>query len=332
MALNKQVWLNQIKEGFYPDGSFLKYTLDESESVNANRIHIASAGIDPNVIINNITYPIAVVGRVDDDCEIPLDTFSTENTIVRRPEAIEYSYNKVESVVRQHRKTLLKACETKAAHAIAPMQNTTNTPVILTTGETVHGRARLTFDDILRLKERFDAIDAPNEGRILVLHPSHVSDLIREDVTLFKDLTNIVDGEPKQFAGFKVLSFSRMPTYQKLLGEYKKVGYGEEPTEFFCSFAYVKDEVLKADGEIHMYITEDDPKERATIVGFDKRFICMPIRNIAVGAIVSNYVGIVEGSDDDPNVTNDNYTNWNAQGASNGGTSESASDNTSESE
>jgi hypothetical protein len=44
---------------------------------------------------------------------------------------------------------------------------------------------------------------------------------------------------------------------------------------------------MKADGEIYMYIRENDPEQRGTIVGFDKRFIAVPIRNKGIGAIVS---------------------------------------------
>ena len=44
---------------------------------------------------------------------------------------------------------------------------------------------------------------------------------------------------------------------------------------------------MKADGDIHMYATENDPKERVTIVGFDKRFVALPIRGKGIGAIVS---------------------------------------------
>ena len=36
-----------------------------------------------------------------------------------------------------------------------------------------------------------------------------------------------------------------------------------------------------------MYSRENDPEERATIVGFDKRFIALPIRGKGIGAIVS---------------------------------------------
>ena len=36
-----------------------------------------------------------------------------------------------------------------------------------------------------------------------------------------------------------------------------------------------------------MYVDKDDPKERATIIGFEKRFIALPIRKKAIGAIVA---------------------------------------------
>lgn len=288
MALNTEVWVAQIKENFYPDSSFLTHVMDFSGDVDNNKIHIASAGIDPNVLINNKTYPIAVVGRDDEDNEIPLDKFETENTIVRRPDAIEYSYDKLESVIRQHRATLQKSVAIKAAHAIAPNTDTDFTPIVTTTGDVKDGRKRLTFADILALKERFDSVEIPLERRYLVLHPKHVSDLLLEDLKLFKDITNIVDGEPIRFAGFGCMAFPHMPTYGT--GEndaLEKVAFGEDPTENFASFAFYGDEVMRADGEIFMYSRENDPEQRATIVGFDKRFICMPIRNKGIGAIVS---------------------------------------------
>lgn len=77
MALNKEVWIDQIKEGFYPDDSFLNKVSDHSEFVDNHKLHIASAGIDPQVLINNTTYPITVVGRGDEDNIIILDKFET---------------------------------------------------------------------------------------------------------------------------------------------------------------------------------------------------------------------------------------------------------------
>lgn len=290
MALNKEIWISQILSGFYPDDSFLQKVVNYSEFVDNNRLHIASSGLDPKVLINNTTYPIKVVGRDDEDNEIPLDKFETENTLVRRPDAIEYSYNKLESVIGQHRATLRKSVAMKAAHAYAPTSDSTDTPVILTTGTATNGRRRLTFADVLTLKERFDEAEIPLSDRYLVLHPKHVSDLLLEDLKLFKDLTKIEDGEPLKFAGFGCYQFAQMPTYKTVKDVLTKVPFNEAATAQFASVAFYAKEVMKADGDIHMYSSVDDPQERATIVGFDKRFVALPIRGKGIGAIVSDIV------------------------------------------
>ncbi|MGP1436883.1 MAG: hypothetical protein ACTTKN_09700 [Phocaeicola sp.] len=239
------------------------------------------------MLVNNSTYPIKIVGRDDEDNAIVLDKFETENTLVRRPDAIEYSYDKLDSVLKQHRSTLQTATARKAAHAFAPSKDTTDTPLVLTTGATARGRKRITFEDLLALKERFDDALIPLEDRYIILHPRHVTDLLLEDVKLFKELTDIKDGEPMKFAGFGCYQFPFMPTYKANAGSWEKVAYNDEQTEQFASVAFYAHEVMKADGEIYMYARYDDPEERGTIVGFDKRFIALPIRGKGVGAIIS---------------------------------------------
>ncbi len=106
------------------------------------------------------------------------------------------------------------------------------------------------------------------------------------DVQGFKDITDVVNGKPKRFAGFGILQFSRMPMYN--LDTMQKLPWGATGENIgFCSFVFQAGEVMKADGDVFMYVTENDAKERATIVGFDKRFIAVPIRNKGIGAIVS---------------------------------------------
>jgi len=287
MALNKQVWINQIKEGFYPERSFLNKVEDFTDLVDNDMLHFPSAGIDPKVLVNNSTYPIKIVGREDEDNAIVLDKFETENTLVRRPDAIEYSYDKLDSVIRQHRSTLQTTTARKAAHAFAPSKDTNETPLVLTTGAAARGRKRITFEDLLALKERFDDALIPLEDRYIILHPRHVTDLLLEDVKLFKELTDIKDGEPTKFAGFGCYQFPFMPTYKASGENWEKVAYNDEQTQQFASVAFYAHEVMKADGEIYMYARYDDPEERGTVVGFDKRFIALPIRGKGVGAIIS---------------------------------------------
>ena len=289
-TLNKQVWVDQILEGFYPNSSFLKYAKDLSSLVDNDVINIAEAGVDPKVIINNITYPIPVGLRVDKPISFELDKFETENTVVIRPEVIEYSYDQLDSVIRGHRASLRTKTAAKAAHAYAPAKDGLYTPVIKTTGNTFGNRKRLQFSDIIELKSRFDITDTPLENRYLVLSPQHVTDLLLEDVKLFKDLTNVKDGEPFNFAGFSLLQTSLTPKYRLNGSTCEKIGFDDKQvvSNNFSSFAFQADEVMKADGEMYMYTRVDDPEMRGTIIGFDKRFIAFPLRERGIGAIVSD--------------------------------------------
>lgn len=292
MSLHKEIWETYVQRGFYNDSSFLKSVTDMSHAVEYSRLHIASAGLDPKVLIDNNTYPVEMVERADIEHVISLKRFETENTIIRSMEAIELSYDKVEDVIRQHRDTLRNATAKCALHAYAPMRHTADTPVLRTTGETTaDGRKRLTFNDILDLKVAFDLAKYPAEGRYLVLNPHHVTDLLREDLKMFKDLTEIIDGEPKRFAGFGVYTFGDSPTYiQQSAGLEKQPFETEEQSKLFASVAFIKTEVMKADGEFKLFATENDPKQRGDIFGFEKRFVALPIRNKGIGAIVSEQV------------------------------------------
>ena len=42
--LQKEIWVNQIKENFYPDSSFLNYAKDFSGLVENHAINMAEAG------------------------------------------------------------------------------------------------------------------------------------------------------------------------------------------------------------------------------------------------------------------------------------------------
>lgn len=290
MALNKQIWVNHLMKNFYPEASFLNYATDFSALVEYDKLHLAEVGVDPEVLINNTTYPIATAERTDTDLEITLDLFETTNTLVREPEAVEMAFDKLDSVIYGHRQTLKTSTGKKAAHAFAPLKDTVNTPVIETSGQTVDGEKRMTFADVLKLKRRFDSLDYPIDERYLVLDPKHTEELMLEDIKAFKDLTDFVEGKPKRFAGFNILEFTKNPKYDPTTKEKIPFGAVEPQNAVVSSFAFCKSEVMKADGTLNMYSTLNDPKERATIIGFDKRFIALPIRGKGVGAIITSLV------------------------------------------
>lgn len=291
MTLQKQIWTDQIMTGFYPVASFLNYAKDFSPLADNDIINMADAGFDPDVLINNTTYPIAIKERADTPLSFELDLFETENTLVKNPEAVELSYDKMETVLYGHRMALQNTTSVKAAHAFAPYEDTEFTPVLQTTGEdNGDGFKRLRIEDILKLKRKFDALNIPVDTRYLVLDPRHTEDLILYDLKSFKDITDFVNGIPKRFAGFNVLEFTKNPTFNALTGVKNSFGAVETVNDAFSSFAFSSQEVMKADGTVQMYERFNDPELRGTVVGFDKRFIALPIRNKGIGAIVATKV------------------------------------------
>ena len=99
---------------------------------------------------------------------------------------------------------------------------------------------------------------------------------------------DVVNGEPKRFAGFGMLQFSKPAIYDFSTMKKKEFAEAVGADDVFSSLAFYGEEVMKADGVVYMYSREDDPEQRGTIVGFDKRFIALPIRNKGIGAIVSS--------------------------------------------
>lgn len=286
-GLLKEIWIKQLLKRFYPETSFLNYANDLSTLVDNNKINLAEAGVDPVVLINNNTYPIQFVKDNPQPLTIELDKFETENSLVRRPETVQYSFDQMEGVLYGHRQSLRTSTARKGAHAFAPQQNSTFTPVLPTTGDAYNGKKALSVNDILELKNRYDSMDYPNDKRYLVLCPEHVNDLIRMDVKAFKDITDFVDGTPKRFAGFNMLTFTKNPVYDTTTMQKKAFGAAAVANDGVCSFSFYSDEVMKADGDVFMYARLNDPEQRGTIVGFDKRFVAVPYRNKGIGSIVT---------------------------------------------
>lgn len=287
-GLLKEIWISQLMENFYSNITFLSRSQDMNEFVQNNTINLADAGVDPNVLINNTTYPIPMSERTDTPLALPLDYFDTENTVVRNAEAVQLAYNKLESVIRQHRNALIEKCSAKAAHAYGPSADSANTPVFASTGANRgDGAKALTLKDIATMQEKFDLLKVSDMGRVMVLSPKHRTDILNEDKALFKAFTNLKAGEVLPLCGFDVYWTQLTPKYNKVTGA--KVAFGAAPlsTDTHSTLFYHEAEVMRADGTVEMFERLRDPEARGDIVGFQKRFLGMPIRNKFIGAIFS---------------------------------------------
>ncbi len=294
----REVWTKAVKANLSTaeNASFLEGIEDFSQYVKdvgneSQVIHITYMGVEPDVLINNTTYPIPDQVLEGEDVPMPLDKYQTKRTPVSDDELYALSYDKIGAVKRRHAKAIIKYRNKKAIHSIAPGNNTVKMPVLVTTGkDDGTGRKRLTLNDIVNLKQKLDDLEVPEQGRRLVLCTDHVNDLLLLDQAFKQQYYNYTDGKIANMFGFEIYSYVAMPYFNPATKT--KLSFGAVPnaTDRKASVFFSMERVVKANGWVKMYYSEakQDPATQANHINFRHYFIVMPILEEARGAIVSD--------------------------------------------
>ena len=189
------------------NGSWLEGIPDASSVVENDVIHLVNVGVDPDVLVNNTSYPIAIQELADGDIAISLDKFQTKVTPVTDDELYALSYDKMARVKESHGNAINDAKFAKAAHSICAA----GSPVIKTTGaaDAASGRKKLTIADLINVKRAMDNLGVPAAGRRLVLCPDHVNDLlgVSENFTRQYNL-DPVNGRVARLFGFDIYEYA----------------------------------------------------------------------------------------------------------------------------
>lgn len=290
-----EVWTGELVKGLreFLTGSWLDGVPDQSSIVNNDVIHLVEVGVDPDVLINNTTYPIPLQALDDKDIAISLDKFQTKVTPVTDDELYAISHDKMSRVKESHANAISDAKFAKAAHALCAQENTDKTPVLKTTGaaDPTTGRHRLTLNDLVSLKEALDNLKVPASNRRLVLCPDHVNDLLRSEQT-FREQFNINrnTGAVGNLYGFDIYTYGDNPVYTTA-GKKKAVHAEASAGEFQCSFVFYVPRVFKATGSTKMYYSEasTDPEYQRNKINFRHYFIAMPKKADAGAVMMSGY-------------------------------------------
>ena len=290
-----EVWTGELVKSLRGglEGSWLDGVPDQSTIVKNDVIHLVEVGVDPDVLINNTTYPIPLQVLDDKDIAVKLDKFQTKVTPITDDELYAASYDKMARVKESHGNSINDSKFTKAAHALCAQENTAKTPVLKTTGErdAETGRLRLTMADLVALKAAMDKLHVPAENRRLVLCSDHVNDLLLVSQT-FREQYNIdrATGKVGKLYGFDVYEYANTPLYTQA-GKKKNLGVAAGAGEFNCSFAFYTPRVFKATGSTKMYYSEaaTDPEYQRNKINFRHYFLCMPKLADAGVVMMSGY-------------------------------------------
>lgn len=278
----KEIWTGELVKSLreFLAGTWLDGIPDSSSIVDNDVIHLVEVGVDPDVLVNNTTYPIPLQALDDKDIAIQLDKFQTKVTPITDDELYAISYDKISRVKESHANAINDSKFAKAAHALCAQKHTAKTPVLTTTGErdAATGRLKMTAKDVLAMKAALDKLGVPTTNRRLVLCTDHVNDLLETDQR-FKEQYNMdrTTGKIGKLYGFDIYEYANTPYYTSN-GVKKAVGdKGETAGDFHCSFAFYTQRVFKATGSTKMYwsAAENDPEYQRNKVNFRHYFICM---------------------------------------------------------
>lgn len=304
-GLFPEVWTGEMVKAFRHDdqATFLSTISDYSQYAENDVIHLVDVGADPDVLVNNTTYPIDVQELPDQDIAISLHKFQTKATKVTDDELYAIKYDKMASVIERHKAKINETKYDMAIHALAPQSNTTATPVVATTGAVDGTRRKLQKKDVIALKKKFDAYKIPTKGRILVLCSDHVNDMLELDQKFAEQYYNYTDGKIANLYGFQVYEYVNNPYFNGSTKAKKAYGSVVGDEDFQASVAFYAPRMFKAMGSTTTYMSEakNSPTTQANLVNFRHYYIALPKKQEAIGAIVSTYI-TVESQSDNTNI------------------------------
>jgi hypothetical protein len=295
MAVQKNiVIIQELRKQFKDmDDSFLAPIQSYDDKVNNDVINFTEIGADPNVLIDNTTYPIVVNTRTDVGLPVSLHKLDTENTKITDDELFALAYDKKSSVRKQHMEALMRANLKLGAHSLAPSADNANTPVIQTTGATVGHRKKLLVADLVTYKRLIDALEIPLESRYLVLCSDHVNDLIETDQAFRDRYYNTENGKLiKNIYGFGIWESLHTPKYVGTTYAKKAFGSAAAATDISSSVFYSNLNNMKALGSTGIYYRDAqlDPENRMSVFGARQYAIVSPVTTKGAGAITDGYV------------------------------------------
>jgi hypothetical protein len=258
----------------------------------SNIIHIPITTFRPGVLINNTTYPLALVAYDDTSMTVQLDKYQTNPTSLTDDQTMGASYKQIDSVTKSHRDDITESKFAKAIHAIAPQTTVEgSTFVIQCTGDEVTpgGRRKMLWKDLVTARRSMDAAKCKKKGRRLVLCSDHENDLLEDNSNKYADkLADYLSGNIKGvLAGFEIYQNIDNPMYTTAG---VKLAWGAVPsvTDRNGSVIFHPENIAKKTGFTKQYFADakNAPSTQQNEYAVRHYFIAVPVMNKYAGAII----------------------------------------------
>ena len=213
MAIQKEIWLNDIVENIFNQNPHLNYAVNADQFVLQGKVvHIPNAGSKPGVKRNRDKVPATVLIRQDVDITFVLDEYTADPMHITNAEQYELSYDKRASVISEQSNAISELVGDWFFRYWAP-SGTAN--IARTTGGSVAAhygtgnRKAVTVADVKAIKKVMDKMGTPAQGRVAILDPDMYDQFTSDlTVTQYRDFSaalNQAEGVVGRLMGFTFL-------------------------------------------------------------------------------------------------------------------------------
>lgn len=281
-GLQTEVWIADIKEKPLPDTSFLSQSQDLSAYVRNNTLHLAEAGVDPDVHLNYFTendeeLPIQDINDIPH--EVLLQIWSTSQTKHNNLLEAELSYDKRASVLNRHRNALAKNMAQRTAFNWAAATNDEFNKIL------VLGANDSVIDGLFDIQAFMRDHDLDMSTLNVLLTADHAARIRKEDKKLYKEINS---EKGATIADLRVFFYSKTPLYTST-GVKKPWGAAAQAGDKKGSIIWDSEEVFRCTGDVEIYPTLKHSGWQADLFSMGQRALNGKIRSNApkyFGAIV----------------------------------------------
>lgn len=223
MAIQKEIWENDIVEALWANNQFLQYAFNADQYVLAGKVvHIPQAGTSVSVSTNRSSLPASVTTRTDTEINYSLDELTTDPVRIPNADTVELSYDKRNSVLSD---TKMSIAEAAALNLLYKWNPTAAGNIIRTTGSAVEAhtdlatgnRKALTVADIKAAQKKFNKWNIPTNDRYMLIDADMYDQLTADlSATQYRDFSAALDvsnGVVGKLYSFNIMMRSSVARY-----------------------------------------------------------------------------------------------------------------------
>ena len=290
MALQSEVWVNDIEEKLFEGSEFVNRSMNHDAFIVNSTVHVPQSGTIPAVEKNRSSFPATAAERTDTELTYSVDSFTTDPIRVGDFDDLQTSYAKRQSVMSQHIEKISEEIGTQTAFNWAPEGN--NTKVILTTGAStslgpdgVTARKKIVTADIAGAAQKLDKDKVSPTGRFLLMELSmyyelfSIEELTRKD---FMDRTSLPAGVIDRLFGFNIMVRPTTVIYDvstPATPALEAIGAAADANSSFGCIGWQQNYVAKALGSTGVFLDENDPLHYGSVMSAEVALGSSVLRN-----------------------------------------------------